>query len=339
MGRIGLLLLAGLAMLAAPGSTTAATPPAPGGATEIQEPDTSGTAFLGSFTRRGETYDVQLSTPNSRVAVLYVHGGPLREIPFSQWTRYAVSPRRSLAGGVLEADFGAIGSVSLRFEPTGRRKIGRVSDHCEGRRPRREDGEYTGSISLRGENGYFRLRRVAAKGRRTRSFRLRCDPGHAVDAGVERTLSSYVAPALPSHGPLLARLETASESGGRYVGFDAWEPPSSYGSLAAGVIEALPGMTIGRYSYMAYPTSFMTSDPGPGPLSARLSSASYNADPSAPETWDGDLTATFPGGLEERLNGPEFRTRLCAYRPPGSPPECVGARDPLLSGGPFDPAS
>ncbi|MGV1047933.1 MAG: hypothetical protein ACOYD4_05345 [Solirubrobacterales bacterium] len=153
--------------------------PSAAGADEIRAANVSGRVYLGHSEGPRGRFEVQLSSLGDRVVVLYVHGGPLRELPSGEWARYAVRPQQSLADGILRAEFGSIGSVSLRFERNGETKLGRVPDHCSGARPRRESGVYRGSISLRGEDGYFRLDRVAAEGGRVRAFRLVCDPGQA----------------------------------------------------------------------------------------------------------------------------------------------------------------
>lgn len=111
----------------------------------------------------------------------------------------------------------------------------------------------------------------------------------------------------------------------------------SFGDLRSGVVESLPEMAIGRYSYFAGPTIFQTFAPGPGFLNASLGSISYNGDQALPETWSDQLVASFPGGQRVVLNGTDSRTRLCLYDRSAAPSECVGEPDPLLPGGPFDP--
>ena len=218
MQRLPIALALPIVWLTALASVAIATPRT-SEASEIQPGNTSGTAFLGYSEKPEEVFRVHLSTANSNVVVLYVEGGPLREVPSQEWTKYAVRPRRALAGETLRADFGSIGSVSLRFKRIGETKLGRVPDRCAGARPRRESGVYRGSISLRGENGYFRLHRVVAKGRRVRTFRLLCDPGHAANPTAVAPLTEFAAPRLSSFGDVRSRLETVTEAAGLSSGF------------------------------------------------------------------------------------------------------------------------
>jgi hypothetical protein len=106
--------------------------------------------------------------------------------------------------------------------------------------------------------------------------------------------------------------------------------------LSSGVLRAEFG-AIGRYSYGAGPLFLRVSEPGSGSLSATVQGVSYNADPTAPGTWSGELEARFLGGGSRLLNGPDSKTRLCRYSSSGQSTECVGDPPPLISGGPFDP--
>jgi hypothetical protein len=314
--------------------------PAAGARAEIQEPNTSGTVFLGSFRSEGEIFSLVLEIPNSHAAILSVDGAKVREVPYSLWTRYAVRPSQPLASGTVEADFGSIGHVSLSFQPTRKPKIGRRPKKCAGARPRRETGTYTGTISLRGENGYFQVEGVAAKGIRYRTFRLVCRHGYAGHPGVEQPLGNYVTPFTRPPESAQTQLETFAELDGRSVGFTAWEFFRDFPATQAGALESLPGMEIGRVRYEAYPLAFQAEWPMGGAMTFKTplqESAAYNPDPSAPATWSDELRSSFPGLPVQPVAGPQFRTSLCMRRAPGEALQCVGDPPPVQPQRPLDP--
>jgi hypothetical protein len=328
----GLPALAALIVLLLGGSVAPAT------AAETLEANTAGAAFLGRAGPHG-IYEVGLAIPNDHAAVLKVSGGRTHELPFVQWAKYAVRPLRSLSSGVLRAEFGAIGSVTLRFHPE-EVKLGRHRRGCLGPRPRVERGTYRGAISLRGENGYFQMHRVEAEGRQRRSFPLTCDPAATTDPAAEEPLTAYAAPQLRFNSGTEAQLTVTTEADGAALAMKAWS--SKYGENLEDVetasLESPPALAIGRYSHGAGPLFLRVSEPGAGPLSASLlQGVSYNADPAAPGTWSGELEAGFLGGGSKLLNGPGSKTRLCLYSSSGQPTECVGDPPPLISGGPFGP--
>jgi hypothetical protein len=327
---VGLPALAALLVLLPGGSIAPA-------AAESLAANTAGAAFLGRAGPHG-VYEVGLAIPNDHAAVLKVSGGRIHELPFEQWAKYAVRPLRPLSSGVLRAEFGAIGSVTLRFHRE-ELKLGRHRRGCVGPRPRVEHGTYRGTISLRGENGYFQMHRVEAEGRRRRSFPLTCDPAATTDPAAEEPLAAYVAPRLGLTSGTEAQLTVTSEADDAALAMKAWS--SKYGEnleeVAAASLESLPALAIGRYSYGAGPLFLRVSEPGAGPLSASLQGVSYNADPAAPGSWSGELEAGFLGGGSRLLNGPGSKTRLCLYSSSAQPAECVGDPPPLISGGPFDP--
>lgn len=336
MGRRGLLALVCLLASAVPAASAGA---------EIQEANTAGTVFLGSFTSEGETYSLVLETPNSHTAILSVDGAKVREVPSALWTRYAVRPSRPLASGTLEADFGPIGRVSLSFQPEGKVKIGRHSKKCRGGRPRREAGTYTGTISLHGEHSYFHVEGAAAKGTRVRTFKLLCRHGYANHPDAEQPLGYYVNPFYSPPEGAVTQLEAFAALDGRYVGFTAWNFfHDTLDAVQAGVLERVSGMEVGRKWYEAHPGAFQTYWPDGQPMSFKIqfpvySGATFNGDPAAPATWSAEVPASFPGLAAQPVAGPQFKTSLCMRRSKGAPLQCVGDPRPVLPQGPLDPPS
>jgi hypothetical protein len=338
--RLGRLLLVGLGAIALAipaASAVAARPSAP--RREIQPPTTSGAVYLG----KAEGFEVFISNPEPHVAILYVYRVSTSEGSSSYASSaYAVRPQSSIATGVLRARFGSIGSVVLRFHPNGKTKTGRPSKHCHGRPPEREEGEYEGSVSLRGEGDYFHLRDRRAPGSRSRTFRLSCAPGqaHKVES---QPLYEYVVPSTgfttSSAGGSIALLLAISRSGGRVVYLRAAHMQSSDpgAEVQAATLERQPGMAIGRSADGGGGTgTLLTSLPGEHPATATLAPSApfhgegiYKENSSTSHSWTGTLGVNFPG-LDLPLTGPTFATSLCVLSPFKTPIPCDFLRMPRV---------
>ncbi|HVQ58738.1 MAG TPA: hypothetical protein VMS60_07505 [Solirubrobacterales bacterium] len=64
--------------------------------------------------------------------------------------------------GSIKADLGALGSIDLRFVPSGRAKTEAAA--CDSKPQRLDSGFYEGTISLEGEEGYMRANATRAPG-------------------------------------------------------------------------------------------------------------------------------------------------------------------------------
>jgi hypothetical protein len=318
-----------MAMLAA--GVAGASPRAVGSG--IRAAVTAGTVHLGKPGR----YSVDLAIPGDGAAVLSVHHVTQEELGGTERTSYAVRPAATLASGELRADFGAVGTVALRFEPSGDTKVGRVPKHCRGRPPRTERGTYRGQVELHGEGGYFQVRRVTAKGTRRRSFRLVCSGGTArVDTPA--SLAAYVEPDFRfALAEVDARLELLAESEGRVLAYRSENPRHNiHGTFRTGAFEWQGEMAVGRYSHTLATGGFGTSAPGRQPATAEAFdlSAPSPAGPTRPVYvldlgWTAPLTFHFPG-LEVTLDGSEAQTNLCIGSAPESQIPCPTHGPPLL---------
>jgi hypothetical protein len=338
--RLGRLLLVGLGAvaLAIPAMSAAARLQSP--RREIQRVTTSGAIYVG----KAEGFEVFISNPDPHVAILYVYRVGTSEGTSSYASSaYAVRPQSSIGSGVLRARFGSIGSVVLRFHPNGKTKTGRASKHCRGRPPEREEGEYEGSVSLRGEGDYFRLRERRAPGSRSRTFRLSCAQGQAHKAE-SRPLYEYVVPSTgfttSSAGGSIALLLAISRSGGRVVYLRAAHMQSSGpgAEMQAATLERRPGMAIGRSADGGGGAgTLLTSLPGEHPATATLAPPSapfhgigiYKENSSTSHSWTGTLAVSFPG-LDLPLTGPTFATSLCVLSPFKTPIPCDFLRMPRV---------
>lgn len=339
MWRRGLRLFGlGVLALAMPMAATAAEKPAPPHR-EVQRPTTGGTAYLGE----ADGYELAVSNPSPDVALLYVDR--VSEGEYGQTyavTSYAVRPQSSIAGGVLRARFGSIGTVVLRFRPSGKTKVGRARKHCRGRNPQTESGYFQGSVSLRGEGGYFRLQTKRASGVRSRTFRLSCASGQAQQVE-SKPLYEYVAPyegfTTGSNGGSIAMLLAVSQSRGRYVYLRAAHMQSSGpgAEVQASVLDREPGIAIGRTAQAeGGEGTLMTSLPGVHPATATLAppapfhgEAAFVENSSTSHIWTGTLGVSFPG-LDLPLAGPAYATSLCVQSPFKSPVPCDFLDKPVV---------
>ena len=189
----------------------------------MQQPFTSGRVSLGG----SGGYAIDIRAPGGDVVFLRTFNNPQQELPSGAEAVYAVHPTSLLSSGVLAADFGQLGFISLSFVPHGKPRVGRVPRGCGGRRPRNAQGSYQGTISLHGENGLFEIERVRAGGTRHRSFRLVCAKGRARHPEVSRPLADYLGPAIGGARENGSHLEAVSEANGRHLAFLAEDFPAT----------------------------------------------------------------------------------------------------------------
>jgi hypothetical protein len=300
---------------------------------EVQEPKVSGVVRLPG----SGGYAVTLSMLSNHLVELEAFRNLQEELGGWERGSYAVLQEAELAAGDLRAQFGSVGSVSLRFEPSGKRIVGRNYSDCRGRRPVTELGRYRGTVELRGENGYFEVNTDSAKGTRRHDFRQVCKRGHAQADFELLPLYRFVQPGLgfgTSGKSLRALLRVEAETPERRVALRVAE--NGVGLLdqvSAGVLEVSPEMAIGRESTLYLPI---------GPLVVRSpTTATYGSPPDSEATyeetdagvhsWTGTLSVDLPG-LHQTLTGPEFVADLCVRDESRMRSSCVRADKPLLGG-------
>ncbi len=294
---------------------------------EVQPANTSGFVDLGKVGR----YRAGLFMPNDRVAMLYLSRRKMKgkwEVLSSSVSVYAVHSRRSLARGVIRARFGSLGSVSLRFHPNGRvREGGSQQRECEGPPSFTEFGRFVGRATFRGEDDYFHFSLPGGSGGISRSFRLRCERGEAVDL-TRGSLRAYMAYADPGsffamQGDI-ALLYASAREHGRYIGIMAGHEAESLpgAEVRIRILESRGGMAIGRYALVpGHAGTLLTSSPGVHPATATLAppapfsgeGAYLEEGPAGLPNWAGTLSVNFPG-LTLPLTGPRFHVRLCVLR-------------------------
>lgn len=341
MRRRGLWLIGLGALVLAMPAGAAAGPKPERPQREIQQPMTTGLAYLG----KADGYEVGVSTPSSHVVLLWVFRSSPRDAQTFAYSQavYAVRPQKSIDSGVLRARFGSIGRVDLRFRPSGKTKVGHTAKHCRGRAPQTEFGEYRGTISLSGEHGYFRVHARRASGVRSQTFRLSCARGQAVKDKAQ-SLYEYAAPVpgffVSSAGGSIALLLAASRNGGRFVYLRAahMQGDGPGAEVQAGAAEREPGMAIGRSAVSeGGEGTLLTSLPGVHPATATLAppapfhgEANFVGSSSTSHSWTGSLGVSLPG-LDLPLTGRGFGTSLCVESPFKTRVPCDFRRLPLVA--------
>ncbi|MGH2941054.1 MAG: hypothetical protein ACRDPE_23385 [Solirubrobacterales bacterium] len=157
-GRLLAAAGAVLVVLAVPAGASAA-PRAHRRHIQVIEPRAGANLLLG--THGGYKVGVVFEEPD--VAQLIVSKVDLSRLASTE-TRYGAHFRGSLRGGHVTADFGKVGSLSVRFRPQGKAREERPLKGCEGRPGWNEPGRWVGRVSLRGEGGYFAVSTGSAKG-------------------------------------------------------------------------------------------------------------------------------------------------------------------------------
>jgi hypothetical protein len=299
------------------------------GRVETQQPNLRASAYLGEK----DGFIFALSLPSPQVVLFSVGRFSISDRrTFFALTSYATHNRGNLGHGRVRATFPGLGRISLRFVPSGKSREGHVQRHCEGRGPVRQEGSFRGTISMRGEGGYFRFSALRAQGETRRSFRLRCR-GHEAEDPPSRSLAHYAMPSVSLFGPgsTIALLYAAADTGSRFTWVRAAHSAISPLGAEAQVGTFEPGreMAIGRSAYVQGGAgTLVTSLPGEHPALATLAppppfhgEATMTETSSTSHSWAGTLSVSFPG-LDLPLAGPDFATSLCVVSPLKTPSGC-----------------
>jgi hypothetical protein len=341
---------AGAALLAAGAVLVALAVPAGasarGGAhrrhVEVIQPTAAASLQLG----RHGGYKIGVVFEEPDLAVLTVQKLDL-DLLTVQETKYGAHFRGSLDGGPLTADFGAVGSVAVRFRPGGAVHEGRLPKVCEGKPSRRESGRWVGKVSLRGEEGYFAVSTGSAAGEIDRTLRLRCHLDFVLPQRTFESLRERIEPQIGlSFASVLlgtiSSVQAAAKEDGRRVEMRAAHATGlgPGAEVEAGAFEYQGPMPVGRFVQVldAPRGTLVTTLPGEHPATARLKpgapftgEASYRAVSPTDHSWTGTLAVRFPG-LVSALAGPTFYSSLCVVSPLVKPRGCEFQTPSLQTG-------
>lgn len=206
----------------------------------------------------------------------------------------------------IEARLGALGRISVRFRPSGRKRVtvlrgGAAAVSCAApRRIVRRLGTFTGTIEFRGEDGYTEVATTRARGSVGTPLPARC--GGAASASR----------AAPWPEPGSAVLGAVDERAG--ISFRAATTATGAGFRATLRERRPDGLVVLRRAVAGAPPSTFSFDRGltaarvkpPAPFSGV---GHFRARPGGGVSWSGNLRVTFPG-LNVAMTGPGFATRL-----------------------------
>lgn len=216
----------------------------------------------------------------------------------------------------INAKFGSLGSIAMRFEPSG--QAHEAIDYCDSTHPTVavDLGAFVGTFSFHGERGY------------TAATATRVEGGvgdtNALPGSVQNKECEGVTTGQQTRDAEFTDLEAASPKAG--LNFDVFAATSVEGSenvppttsriyLAAGSFAKEAGMTIARSISAGAPRTDFTFDPAldqasikpPAPFSG---TAKLRTTATGASTWTGTLKAPIPGVGTVSLAGPGFHAKL-----------------------------
>ena len=299
--------LAAIALLALPAGAAAKQGP------EIQERSLR----LSLVTKGSNGYRAILTTAGHRQVKLELIDG---SVAVALQTTGRVSRRG------IEATFGDLGRVSVRFDAARREARDRSGRDCRGRGPIFEEGVFRGTIRFEGENGFTRIDASQAGGVVERRFRRVCEPSPPTAAAFEDAFQEAFEEIF--NRVRLTYLRASTRVAGTNVIFEAasfdFRPifgprtPLEYAATARSV-QRREGMLVSR-SVIAEggEATLLASKRGKVPATATVAppkpftrTAQYVKEPGSAATWVGPLAVRLPGASLVPLTGPGFKSVLC----------------------------
>ncbi len=218
--------------------------------------------------------------------------------------------RGRVSATAIEAGFGELGSVTMRFHPSGRVVHGNARRNCRG--PDRRTirfGIFVGSVRFRGEDGYTSANVHRVKGTVTTPPSLSCSapPAGTVRregprAGTGQRNPRTTALRAGWRLGLTATYFTAARTQGKARFLAVTE--QSRGAFAVYRVVSAPASPLSFASDNAL--SFASVTPPP-PFSG---TGSLQRDSSGVKSWVGSLAVSFLGEPDVSLTGPQFKTKL-----------------------------
>lgn len=200
----------------------------------------------------------------------------------------------------LQATFGNLGKVSMRFRPP--KASGRSSVCRFGERLVRRRGAYVGRLDFTGEGGYVAVRLHRAKGKIVTPAG-RCPRRHLTHAQEEKRLGSLFEPISGLLASSREGVTTTTLFGIKRKSGSAFfvSHEETHGRLA--IIRLV--IAEGRKGFHANEAATAVTLSPPAPFHG---SGHYRAEPDGTTTWTGPLSVNFPGAPRSPLTGPSFET-------------------------------
>jgi len=218
--------------------------------------------------------------------------------------------RGEVGPDAIQAEFGGLGSLSMRFRPSGQVRYGKRGRECAGPdRTVTRFGRFVGVLRFRGEDGYVSVHAHQAKGESRSPYTLQC-----ADSGDGRQDREAVHGEAAEHGKRTT-LRAGFRLGLRDLDLEASSSGAGQARYIATSEQSEGQIAIYRDAFVqASPLTFATdsalsfasvSPPAPFSGTGTLRRAANGA-----RIWDGSLAVSFLGAPGVPLVGPEFRTAL-----------------------------
>jgi hypothetical protein len=215
--------------------------------------------------------------------------------------------RGTVTAGRLEASFGQLGKVAMRFQPARHGNPIKPRRRCHGRgQITNRRGVYVGSFRFKGENGYVAIDAHRAKGE-LESVPPSCE-GRRLAGSSQRAIRP---PQGGHEGPLpkiLAASWRHAVNSAAFIAIGGFER-TQFLALAS---QSEGRLAILHFAFASGPAKEFAIDNAltaaqvspPAPFSG---TGSYSAAPDGTTTWAGPLTVNFPGASKFPLSGPPFK--------------------------------
>lgn len=274
-------------------------------------------------------YDLELTTAGHHQVKMLAKGG-LSEASYT--VQGQVSDHR------IDADFGALGKVSVRFHGRSRPTRSFFADlldlECVGRLPRRAVGRFQGTIRFSEPNGFASTEKTSAPGEVSRTYDRACHVPRKHEHRDKRRVDSRGIEARRSGSDEIVTnaLIASRQEGGRSTSLEALEFEAEgeaadiaklFGDLVGATVREKAGrVAIARSTFQfAYLGALNVSPPGKLPERAKvepekpfLGNAVFLHQPGTPPSWSGELSVRLPGAGVVSLTEPGFETTLCRIK-------------------------
>jgi hypothetical protein len=245
----------------------------------------------------GDTVVLEVAKPRSDASTSLRHGRALT----AYVAHGTVTPSR------IEATFGRLGTVAVRFHPSGR--VVRSLHRCKSPGLTRRFGVFTGTVRFTGEAHYVAVHAHRAEGLVSSPSRRRC-AGRSFHTHAEQ-MSRQVG-RLPKLTPtILAAFWRHVVSSTDFFSFQVGKK-TLYLAVSE---ESMGSMAEVRYAEVIAPSKTFVSDDAltaatvepPAPFHGK---GSYAAAPDGTKSWTGPLSVSFPGEARFPLTGTQFKDLL-----------------------------
>jgi hypothetical protein len=264
-------------------------------------PPTRGPVNAGLYVKASNRYSAQLKSEGDKLQLVFSRG----LFPALVYTFHG---RVSAAG--IRARIADLGSIDLRFKPSGKAKHGRPPRNCSGPRVTLFEGHFVGELTFRAELGVTSIDVTYAKG-------WIASPGWRCHASGLKAFAEQ-APSDVTYTFLQALDQRDGLGFGALAGTDAEHPEANGASISASaetrrgpvkIAHLAVALAENAFSFDSALDSATVTPPNPF-----HGSATYCRSCAAGSQWTGDLSVRVPGiGHPIELTGARYRISLRSF--------------------------